>query len=167
MVLDHLHRVAYTALSNRASEVVLKRFCTHFNFEPMPFRTADHAGRAIYHTNVMMCIANQFALVALDLISDTAQREEVKRRLEESGHTVLTLDQLQVEAFSGNAIELAGKQGPILAMSRRGVAQLDPAQRRTIERHATLLPLSVPTIEMAGGSVRCMIAGIHLARRSP
>lgn len=167
MVLDHLHRVAYTALSNRASEVVLARFCTHFNFEPLVFRTADGAGRAVYHTNVMMCIASQFALVGLELISDAARRAEVRRRLEQSGRTVLALDQRQIEAFAGNAMELTGKQGPVLVMSSRGVARLSPAQRAVITRHAELLPLSVPTVEMAGGSVRCMIAGIHLARRPP
>jgi hypothetical protein len=167
MVLDHLQRVAYTALSNRANEVVLERFCTHFNFEPLVFRTADGAGQVVYHTNVMMCIASQFALVGLELITDAARRAEVKRRLEESGRAVLALDQGQIEAFAGNAIELSGKNGPVLAMSSRGVAQLSSAQRDVIARHAELLPLSVPTIEMAGGSVRCMIAGIHLARRSP
>ncbi len=166
MVLDHLQRVAYTALSNRANEVVLERFCTHFNFEPLVFRTADGAGQAVYHTNVMMCIASRFALVGLELITDAARRAEVKRRLEESGRTVLALDQGQIEAFAGNAIELGGKNGPVLAMSSRGVARLSSAQRDVIARHAELLPLSVPTVEMAGGSVRCMIAGIHLARRS-
>ncbi|MGH8848449.1 MAG: citrulline utilization hydrolase CtlX [Polaromonas sp.] len=166
MVLDHLHRVAYTALSNRANEVILERFCTHFNFEPLVFRTANGAGQAVYHTNVMMCIASKFALVGFDLITDAARRAEVKRRLEESGRAVLALDQPQIEAFAGNAIELTGKDGPVLAMSSRGVAQLSSAQRDVIARHAELLPLSVPTVEMAGGSVRCMIAGIHLARRS-
>ncbi|UUZ65937.1 arginine deiminase-related protein [Polaromonas sp. P1-6] len=167
MVLDHLQRVAYTALSNRANEVILERFCTHFNFEPLVFRTADGAGQTVYHTNVMMCIASQFALVGFELITDAARRAEVKRRLEESGRAVLALDQRQIEAFAGNAIELTGKNGPVLAMSSRGVAQLSSAQRDVIARHAELLPLSVPTIEMAGGSVRCMIAGIHLARRAP
>ena len=167
MVLDHLQRVANTALSNRANEVVLERFCTHFNFEPLVFRTADGAGQVVYHTNVMMCIASRFALVGLGLITDAARRAEVKRRLEESGRAVLALDQGQIEAFAGNAIELTGKNGPVLAMSSRGVAQLSSAQRDVIARHTELLPLSVPTIEMAGGSVRCMIAGIHLARRSP
>ncbi len=74
MVLDHVMRVAYTARSNRADAVALERFCTHFNFEPMAFDTADAAGQPIYHTNVMMCIATEFALVGFDLISDPRRR---------------------------------------------------------------------------------------------
>lgn len=165
MVLDHIARVAYTARSNRADPVALERFCTHFNFEPMAFSTADAAGRAIYHTNVMMCIATEFALVGFDLIADEKRREDVRARLAEGGRTVIALDQRQVEEFAGNAMELTGNDGRVLALSERAAASLTADQRATIARSAQLLPLSVPTIELAGGSVRCMLAGIHLSKR--
>ncbi|MBC7938612.1 MAG: amidinotransferase [Chitinophagaceae bacterium] len=165
MVLDHLFRVAYTARSNRADAVALERFCTHFNFEPVAFDTADEKGRPLYHTNVMMCVATAFAMVGLDLISDPKRRHEVRARLEESGREVIALDARQIGEFAGNALELTGSHGRLLAMSTRAEASLEPKQRRLIELTSTIVALSVPTIELAGGSVRCMLAGIHLARR--
>ena len=165
MVLDHVARVAYTAASNRAHAVALERFCTHFNFEPMAFDTADAQGRAVYHTNVLMCVATDFALVGLDLITDPARRQAVQARLEETGRTVIALTRAQIEHFAGNALELMGSEGRVLALSAQAHASLSEAQKVDIERSASLLPLAVPTIELAGGSVRCMLAGIHLARR--
>lgn len=166
MVLDHAERVAYASLSKRTSELVLERFCTHFNFEPMAFPTVGGAGQPVYHTNVMLCIASHFALIGLDCIADVARQQAVANRLADSGRTVVVLSTAQVTAFAGNALELRGSQGPVLAMSCKGVASLSATQRRTIEQHAQLLPLSIPTIELAGGSVRCMLAGIHLAPRN-
>ncbi len=165
MVLDHLARVAYTAASNRAHAVALERFCSHFNYEPMVFDTADASGRAVYHTNVLMCVATAFALVGLDLISDPSRRHAVVQRLEETGREVIALDRAQIERFAGNALELGGGQGRVLALSVGAAASLRPDQIARIERSARLLPLAVPTIELAGGSVRCMLAGVHLARR--
>ncbi|KVN72300.1 amidinotransferase [Burkholderia ubonensis] len=165
MVLDHVARIAYTARSRRADPVALERFCTHFNFEPICFDTADADGRPIYHTNVMMSVATEFALIGLDLISDPNRRGEIRRRLAETGRTVVELEPSQIANFAGNALELSGRDARVLALSRRAFDCLTPHQRRLIERSAQLLPLDVPTIELAGGSVRCMLAGIHLARR--
>ncbi|MBV6522325.1 MAG: hypothetical protein MNPFHGCM_02473 [Gemmatimonadaceae bacterium] len=165
MVLDHVARVAYTARSNRADPVALERFCTHFNFEPMAFATADPSGRPIYHTNVMMCIATEFALVGFDLIADERRRADVRARLVEGGRTVIALDTRQIEEFAGNAMELTGNDGRVLALSERAAASLTDAQKEIIARSARLLPLAVRTIELAGGSVRCMLAGIHLSKR--
>ncbi|KVT35648.1 citrulline utilization hydrolase CtlX [Burkholderia ubonensis] len=165
MVLDHVARIAYTARSRRADPVALERFCTHFNFEPICFDTADADGRPIYHTNVMMSVATEFALIGLDLISNPNRRDEIRRRLAETGRTVVALEPSQIANFAGNALELSGRDARVLALSRRAFDCLTPRQRRLIERSAQLLPLDVPTIELAGGSVRCMLAGIHLARR--
>lgn len=165
MVLDHLDRVAYTARSNRANAVALERFCTHFNFEPMAFDSADSAGCAIYHTNVLMCIATEFVLIGLDMITDPVRRSEIRARLQATGREVIALSEQQINDFAGNAIELSTDSGRVLALSARAAASLRPEQVQIIERSARILPLSVPTIEMAGGSVRCMLAGIHLTRR--
>lgn len=165
MVLDHLDRVAYTARSNRANAVALERFCTHFNFEPMAFSSADSAGCPIYHTNVLMCIGTEFALIGLDMITEELRRREIRERLQATGREVIVLDERQINEFAGNAIELSTDAGRVLAMSARAAASLRPEQIAVIERSARILPLSVPTIEMAGGSVRCMLAGIHLTRR--
>ncbi|WP_170358055.1 citrulline utilization hydrolase CtlX [Ruegeria arenilitoris] len=165
MVLDHVGRVAYTVKSNRADPVLLERFCTHFNYEPIVFEAHDAEGRDVYHTNVLMGIGSEYALICLDMITDPERRATVKARLEESGRTVIDLTHEQIAEFAGNAIELSGRDGLVLALSSRALAALTPDQLATIEASATPLPLSVPTIETAGGSVRCMIAGIHLSRR--
>ncbi|MBW7921017.1 MAG: amidinotransferase [Rubellimicrobium sp.] len=166
MVLDHIVRVAYVTRSRRADEVALERFCTHFNFEPMMFSAADRQGQPIYHTNVLMCIGTHFAMAGLDAIPDAGRRAEIAARLREPGRDVIALDMDQIESFAGNAIELQGREGAVLALSERALASLRPDQIVVIERHATILPLAVPTIELAGGSVRCMLAGVHLARRA-
>ncbi len=166
MVLDHVAHVAYVAQSNRADPVLLERFCTYFGYEPIAFAAHDQAGRAIYHTNVLMTVASDFALVGLDLIADPDRRTTVVQRLEESDHEVIALSEAQIARFCGNAIELSGDRGRVLALSQVALEALTPDQIAIIERSARLLPLAIPTIETAGGSVRCMIAGVHLARRN-
>ncbi len=165
MVLDHVARVAYTAQSNRADPVILERFCTNFNFEPMVFQAQDRSGSAVYHTNVMMTVATDFALVCLDMIVDRQRRAEVVRRLQESGRDVIGLSHEQTAEFAGNALELKGRDGLVLALSARAEQSLDGDQKTLIRQSAALLPISIPTIEMAGGSVRCMLAGVHLSQR--
>ncbi len=165
MVLDHIERVAYAARSNRTNEVALERFCTHFNFEPVVFDAADAEGRAIYHTNVLMCIGTDFALIGLATVKDAARRAEIAERLAQTGRTVIDLTHEQIADFAGNAIELDGRKGRVVALSSRALRALRPEQAAALEAHARILPLDVPTIELAGGSVRCMLAGIHLAAR--
>ncbi|UWQ76651.1 citrulline utilization hydrolase CtlX [Leisingera sp. M658] len=164
MVLDHIGRIAYTVKSNRADPILLERFCTHFNFEPMVFEAKDEAGRDVYHTNVLMGIGTEYALICLDMIVDPARRSEVAARLEETGRSVIDLTQDQIANFAGNALELTGKKR-ILALSAKALDALRPDQIAEIERSAEPLPLTIPTIETAGGSVRCMLAGIHLSPR--
>jgi hypothetical protein len=131
----------------------------------MAFPTAGADGRPIYHTNVLLTIATEYALICLAAISEPDRRAEIAARLAESGRTVLDLTFAQVADFAGNAMELAGNEGHLLALSSRAAAALTSEQRATIERSARLLPLSIPTIELAGGSVRCMLAGINLTPR--
>lgn len=165
MVLDHIAHVAYVARSNRADPILLERFCTHFGFEPIVFDASDAAGTAIYHTNVLMCIGTGFALIGAEMIRSDARRAEVVARLSETGRDVIELTEAQIGAFAGNAIELTGPDGSRLALSTTAMAALTPDQHDILARHTTCLPLDIPTIETAGGSVRCMIAGLHLSRR--
>jgi hypothetical protein len=164
MVLDGLNRVAYTVRSNRADPIVLERFCTAFGYEPMVF-DAELDGVPIYHTNVMMCIGTEYALVGLDLMTNPERRAEIAERLIEPGRELIELSNQQITDFAGNAIELQGTEGRVLALSERADRSLTPAQRAIIEKSARILPVDVSTIELEGGSVRCMIAGIHLDRR--
>jgi len=165
MVLDHIERVAYAARSRRTNEVALERFCTHFNFEPVVFDAADAQGRPIYHTNVLMCIGTDIALIGLASVSEPQRRAEIAQRLAQTGRTVIDLTHEQIADFAGNAIELDGREERVLALSSRALRSLTAGQRAALEAHLHLLPLDVPTIELAGGSVRCMLAGIHLAPR--
>lgn len=165
MVLDHIERVAYAARSHRTNEVALERFCTHFNFEPIVFDATDGDGTPVYHTNVLMCIGTGFAMIGLDTIRLPARRAEIEQRLADSGRDILDLSHRQIAEFAGNAIELTGAQGPVLAISARALQALEPGQKKRLEAHVALLPLEIPTIELAGGSVRCMLAGVHLAPR--
>ncbi len=165
MVLDHMERVAYVARSNRADPVLLERFCTHFGFEPIVFDAVDSNGVPVYHTNVLMGIGTAYALVSLSMIPDLTRRATVADRLAEAGRDVIDLTPEQVGHFAGNAIELTGSQGRTLVLSSRARNALRPDQIEIISGSASLLPLELPTIETAGGSARCMIAGLHLAHR--
>ncbi len=165
MVFDHIERVAYTAKSNRANDIILERFCSHFQFEPMAFDTADANGEPVYHTNVMMCIGSKFAIICLEMIADQERREEIRKRLEGSGREIVEISFAQVDNFAGNALELTGNDGSILVMSQRACDALDEEQKAAIEKSARIIALEIPTIELAGGSVRCMLAGIHLTSR--
>jgi len=165
MVLDHVERVAYAVKSNRLDPIALERFCTHFGYEPMVFDAHDSGGASVYHTNVLMCIATDFVLISTDMIVDPIRRAEIVERFQQSGRVVIDLTAEQIALFAGNAIELSGTDGRILALSQTAFDALTSSQKRIIGKSAKLLPLSVPTIEMAGGSVRCMIAGIHLTPR--
>jgi len=165
MVLDAVNRVAYVANSLRANPLALERFCTAFGYEPMAFDAVDSAGVPVYHTNVILCIATEFVLFGEQMIVDDKRRREVVDRLAGDERPVIALSHEQIAHFAGNAIELHTRNGRILAMSRRAEASLRSDQRQVIEQSARILPLDIPTIELAGGSVRCMLAGIHLDPR--
>ena len=167
MVLDHVGRIAYTVKSNRADPVALERFCTHFGYEPMVFEAHDPQGREIYHTNVLMCIGTELAMVGLSAVVNPARRAEIAERLAEGGRDVIDLSPREIAGFAGNAIELTGANGRFLALSQAAHDNLTPQNRARIEALLPMVPLAIPTIELAGGSVRCMIAGIHLTPRSP
>lgn len=165
MVLDHIDRVAYAVRSDRTNPIALERFATHFNFEPMVFDAHDESAAPVYHTNVLMCVATDFAMIGLDMIADVDRRREIVMRLARSGRDIIALTNDQIRAFAGNALELQGRAGRILALSRTAHAALTHEQIALIERSVLPVPLEIPTIEKAGGSVRCTLAGIHLTAR--
>ena len=165
MVLDHIERVAYAARSNRTDSHVLERFCSHFNFEPMVFDAQDKQGRAVYHTNVLMCIGSDFVIAGFEMMTDAKRRDEIIRRFEFAGKKVIRLSEAQIGAFCGNALELHADSKRLLALSNTAFAALSQSQKALLEQSVTLVPLDVSAIELAGGSVRCMLAGIHLSKR--
>ena len=165
MVLDHVHRMAYVCRSRRMDEELLEEFCIDRGYRPMVFDATDHRGIPVYHTNVLMSIGEHLAVVGADMIRDKQQREAVLLSLRNSGRHVVTLSEEQVRSFAGNCMELTGTEGPLLVMSATALRALTVTQREELGAHARLLAIDVPTIEAAGGSVRCMIAGNHLIPR--
>ena len=166
LVFDHLNNVAYVSLSNRSNPKVIQRFADDFRYEPVTFTSIGSNGQPIYHTNVMMCIGTDFAMVGLEMIPDKAERQQVRARLEKTGKEIVELSADQIANFAGNAIELQNKSGEkLLVLSSRAARALTEEQRKTLTRYARLLPLELPTIELGGGSARCMMATIHLPPR--
>lgn len=162
MVLDHRARVAYVCRSRRVSELVLRRFCADHGYRAVVFDAVDPLGHPIYHTNVMMAVGTDLALVGLDAIASDLDRRVVRDELEAAGRHVITLTQEQIASFAGNALEVRGSEGSVLVISARGWGSLARAQRAAVESWVDVLPVQIPTIEHAGGSARCMLAGIHL-----
>ncbi|GAA2900618.1 arginine deiminase-related protein [Microbacterium esteraromaticum] len=166
MVLDHVSRIAYAVRSHRCDPVLVERFCTVFGYEPVVFDAADADGVPVYHTNVMMCIGTDIALVGLDAIVGDARRAEIARRIRDTGRVLVDLSAEQVASFAGNAIELRDADGErILVLSETAHRSLSGEQLATLSASCRVLPIDVSPIELAGGSVRCMIAGIHLDPR--
>jgi hypothetical protein len=167
LVFDHLNNVAYVSLSNRSNPKMIQRFADDFGYEPVTFTSIGPNGEPIYHTNVMMCVGTVFAMVALEMIGNKSERQQVRARLEKSGKEIVELSADQTANFAGNAIELDSEDGErLLVLSSRAARVLTERQRERLSCHARLVPLELPTIELGGGSARCMIATIHLPPRS-
>jgi hypothetical protein len=163
LVLDYLNKIAYVSLSNRSNPKVIQRFADDFSYEPVTFTSIGSNGQPIYHTNVMMCIGTAFAMVGVELIRNKAERQQVRARLEKTGKEIVELSADQIANFAGNAIELHNKGGEkLLVLSSRADRALTEEQRERLSRYARLVSLELPTIELGGGSARCMIATIHL-----
>jgi hypothetical protein len=165
MVLDHIERIAYAASSKRSDSHILERFCAHFNFEPMVFDAKNNAGVSVYHTNVLMCIGSDYVLAGFEMITNVKRRTEIIHRFENAGKRIIYLTEQQINAFCGNALELQGSSGRVLALSLTAYNALTKNQISLLEETVKLVPLDVSAIELAGGSVRCMLAGIHLSKR--
>ncbi|GAB3708094.1 citrulline utilization hydrolase CtlX [Mariniluteicoccus flavus] len=161
MVFDHPNRVVYVCRSNRATERAVHTFCTDFRFELVMF-DAKHGEDAIYHTNVMMSVGSEVALVGFEAMPDEVERAAVRESLERSGHAIVELTSAQLENFAGNALEVQGTDARHLVMSSRAANSLTADQRAVLETYVVITPVDLPTIELAGGSARCMIAGVHL-----
>ncbi|GAB3622749.1 arginine deiminase-related protein [Mariniluteicoccus endophyticus] len=161
MVFDHPNRIVYVCRSTRATERAVNTFTNDFRFELEMF-DAVHGDEAIYHTNVMMSVGSEVALVGFDAMPDEVERAAVRARLEQTGHEIIELTDEQLENFVGNALEVQGTEARHLIMSKRAERHLTAEQRAVLEKYVVITSVDLPTIELAGGSARCMIAGVHL-----
>ena len=160
MIIDHDHNIAYACLSARTEESLFKQFCKENNYLPLAFSAADEKGREIYHTNVMMAIGQNFAVVCLDAIIDSIDRKKILHELQTTGHEIIDISFEQMKAFAGNMLELLNdKEETILVMSLTAFRSLSEHQLQTIRKYARIIHPDVSDIERtAGGSVRCMMA---------
>jgi hypothetical protein len=167
VVLDRVHRTAYACSSPRTDLDVLGEFAQQLDYELMTFDAVDSRGAAVYHTNVLMAIGSGFAVVCSESIVNDAHRTAVLSKLRSTGHTIVDITLAQMAQFAANVLELAVPNGKLIALSRTALDCLAPAQRRALESMATLISAEIPTIErIGGGGVRCMLAEIHLPKRS-
>ncbi|MGB1237647.1 MAG: citrulline utilization hydrolase CtlX [Pseudomonadales bacterium] len=166
MCIDHPSSTAFIGLSDRAEQALAEEACAALSLRPHFFHTADKRGLPVYHTNVMLSVGSDFALLGAELISDDSERQALIAALRALGKEVILLSSAQIENFSANAIELSDRDGQrYLALSSRARASLNEIQRAQLKSRLTLLSCDLDTIELAGGSMRCMIAGIHLPKR--
>lgn len=169
VILDRVNRKAYCALSPRADEDLFIEFCEDFEFTPVIFtsyQTVNEERKPIYHTNVMMCIAETFAVICLSSIDDKKERKNVIKHLNEDNKVIIDISEDQVTNFAGNMLQVKGANDePFLIMSEAAYDCLTPAQIKTLEAHTKILSSSLETIETCGGgSARCMMAEVFLPK---
>lgn len=164
LILDRMHRVAFACLSPRTHPDVLAEFNRQTGYRTVSFRAADAAGRAIYHTNVLMCIAETFAVVCLAAITDPDERLMVRQELEGLNKRIIDLSLEQMTSFAGNMLQVLTQKGQkLLIMSTHAFESLTAKQIDLLDDYATLFHFDLSMIEgNGGGSARCMMAEVHL-----
>ena len=169
MILDRKNQKAYCSLSPRADEDLFIEFCEDMEFTPVVFtayQDVDGTRKPIYHTNVMMCLAEEFAVICLDSIDDAKEKKNVVKHLKEDGKEVITISEIQVHSFAGNMLQVKGdNETKYLVMSETAHKSLNRDQINRIEKHCAILSADISTIETCGGgSTRCMLAEVFLPK---
>lgn len=170
MILDRANRKAYCALSPRAEEELFIEFCEDFEYTPIIFianQTVNEKREAIYHTNVMMCIAETFAIVCLEAIDDKKEKKELIKQLKNDNKEVIAITEKQVVQFAGNMLQVKGEEEQrFLIMSSSAYNSLTKDQLQKIKKHNQIIHSSLDTIETCGGgSARCMMAEVFLNKK--
>ncbi|MBE7176002.1 MAG: amidinotransferase [Mucilaginibacter polytrichastri] len=165
MVLDRANAMAYACLSPRTDPGLVDLFCRESGFKAILFDAVDADGVPIYHTNVLMGIGGQFAVICLDAIPNHLEKEAVKTALESTGKDIIPISFTQMNAFAGNILQVESNTGEhLLILSQTAFDSLDVHQIQRLGKYSRLLPVSIPVIEtIGGGSVRCMLAEIFPA----
>ena len=159
VVLDRVNKHAYCSISKRSNVDLFKLFCDDIGYKPIPFKSYDSRGDLIYHTNVMMSIGDDFALVCFESINDKNEKILVKESLEKSGRKIVEITLSQVDSFAGNLIQLGDKKNKIIVISELAYSSLNNYQKNILSAESKIVNIPIPTIQKCGGgSVRCMIA---------
>lgn len=167
MVLDRDNRIAYACLSPRTDKAVLCDFCKKMDHTPEIFTAADDAGRPIYHTNVMMCIADRYAVICEDAVRNSKEREHLAATIRASGKTIIPITLEQMNHFAGNMLQVHNEKGErLLVMSTQAFQSLTHEQLQQLQDFNRIVHSPLTTIETnGGGSARCMLAEVHLEPR--
>ena len=159
VVLDRVNKHAYCSISKRSNDELFKLFCDDIGYKPISFKSYDSRGDLIYHTNVMMSIGDDFALVCFESINDKNEKILVKESLEKSGRKIVEITLSQVDSFAGNLIQLGDKKNKIIVISELAYSSLNNHQKNILSAESKIVNIPIPTIQKCGGgSVRCMIA---------
>ncbi len=169
LLLDRENRKVYCGLSPRADEDLVIEFCEDFEYTPVIFisnQTVDGVRKAIYHTNVMMCLGETFAVICLSSIDDKKERKNVINHLKENNKEIIDITEKQVNNFAGNMLQVRGANDErYLIMSQAAYDSLTEHQIKSLEKHTKIVSSSLNTIEACGGgSARCMMAEVFLSR---
>ncbi len=164
MVLDRDKRIAYACLSPRTSEKALSEFCSKMNYTPIVFNATDGNGRDIYHTNVLMCVADRYVVICLESITDPEQQQMVSQAITDSNKNIVAITLHQMQHFAGNMLQVENDKGEkLLVMSTQAYEALTTEQFHELTRYNRILHSPLNTIETnGGGSARCMMAEVHL-----
>lgn len=169
MALDRVNKKAYCALSDRANEELFIEFCEDFEYSPVIFtanQSVDGKRMPIYHTNVMMCLAEDFAVICLDTIDNKKEKKNVIDHLKQDGKEIISINEQQMHHFAGNMLQVLGADDTrFLVMSSAAYTSLNAEQIDRIEKHCEIIHSSLDTIETCGGgSARCMMAEVFLPK---
>jgi hypothetical protein len=168
MVIDHDNKMIYASASERTSVAVLEKYAGANNYQAIVFLATDRNGQPVYHTNVVMTLGEQFAVLCEEAIDEEWELIAIRQILDSTGHTIIPITRDQLHAFAGNMLQVKNTEGEnFLILSQTAFDSLRKEQRQMLEAYAQLLPIAVPTIEQVeGGSVRCMMAEIFLERKA-
>jgi hypothetical protein len=167
LVLDRAHGVAYASLSARTDLDVLGEFAQQLDYELVTFEAFDVNAKPVYHTNVLMAVGTRFAVLCSDAITQPLHRAAVLERLRATLHEVIEISRDQMLAFAGNMLELESAAATVIVLSQSAWRSLGASQRRRLESHGNVIAADIPVIErLGGGGVRCMLAEIHLPKRT-
>jgi hypothetical protein len=164
MVLDRVNKIAYACVSPRTNKDVLTIFCEQTGYKPLCFDAVDEHGKAIYHTNVLMCIGTKFAVICLDSIANPHEKIVVSGSLKSAKKELIEISFDQMKHFAGNMLEVKNKKGKnMIVLSQTACKALSEEQKSKLEKYGKLIYSDINTIESnGGGSARCMIAEVHL-----
>lgn len=170
MIFDHDNKLAYGSVSLRLDEQIFKEFCEKYGFTPIVFHSFQTVGSErlpIYHTNVMMCVADQFVVICLDCIDDELERAKVIETIKVSGKEIIEISEEQLQQFAGNMLQVQNKEGKkYLVMSQTAYHSLTSEQISAIEKYCEIIYSDLNTIEVnGGGSARCMLAEVFLPKK--